>query len=130
MGLFCFNCNLLQEEVEEERMKVFVIANFRTTHMCVCQLRSECLACTFRANCCSARLSRAQIPAFVGSSIRDRSVCVCVCVLDYHYMSAVVFSILVAWLHGLEFRCPSLGRIPMSHCNNKTTLIGSVTYFN
>ena len=36
MGLFCFNCNLLQEEVEEERMKVFVIANFRTNDPYVC----------------------------------------------------------------------------------------------
>ena len=36
------------------------------------QLRSECLTCTFKARCCSARLSRAQVPAFVGSSVRDR----------------------------------------------------------
>ena len=28
------------------------------------QVRSECLTCTFRASCCSARLSRAQVPAF------------------------------------------------------------------
>ena len=27
-------------------------------------VRSECLTCTFRASCCSARLSRAQVPAF------------------------------------------------------------------
>ena len=27
---------------------------------------------TFRASCCGARLSRAQVPAFVGSSVRDR----------------------------------------------------------
>ena len=26
------------------------------------QVRSECLTCTFRANCCSARLSWAQVP--------------------------------------------------------------------
>ena len=26
------------------------------------QIRSECLTCTFRACCCSARLSRAQVP--------------------------------------------------------------------
>ena len=26
-------------------------------------MRSECLTCTFRASCCSARLSRAQVPA-------------------------------------------------------------------
>ena len=26
------------------------------------QVRSECLTCTFRASCCSARLSRAQVP--------------------------------------------------------------------
>ena len=27
-------------------------------------IRSECLTCTFRASCCSARLSRAQVSAF------------------------------------------------------------------
>ena len=27
------------------------------------QVRSECLTCTYRARCCSARLSRAQVPA-------------------------------------------------------------------
>ena len=27
---------------------------------------------TFRASCCSACLSRAQVPAFVGYSVRDR----------------------------------------------------------
>ena len=36
------------------------------------QVRSECLTCTFRASCCSARLSRAQVPAFADSSVRDR----------------------------------------------------------
>ena len=36
------------------------------------QVRSECLTCTFRASCCSARLSRAQVSAFAGSSVRDR----------------------------------------------------------
>ena len=36
------------------------------------QVRSECLTCTFRASCCSARLSRAQVPAFAGSSVQDR----------------------------------------------------------
>ena len=30
------------------------------------QVRSECFMCTFRASCCSARLSRAQAPAFAG----------------------------------------------------------------
>ena len=43
--------------------------------VCVCmlgQVRSECLTCTFRASCCSARLSRAQVQAFPGSSVRDR----------------------------------------------------------
>ena len=34
--------------------------------------RSECLTCTFRASCGSARLSRTQVPAFAGSSVRDR----------------------------------------------------------
>ena len=38
------------------------------------QVRSECLTCTFRASCCSARLSRAQVPGFAGSSVRDRCV--------------------------------------------------------
>ena len=32
---------------------------------------SECLTCTIRASCCSARLSRAQVPTFAGSSVRD-----------------------------------------------------------
>ena len=36
------------------------------------QVRSECLTCTFRASCCSARLSRAHALAFAGSSIQDR----------------------------------------------------------
>ena len=35
-------------------------------------VRSECLTCTFRASCCSARLSRAQVQAVAGSSVRDR----------------------------------------------------------
>ena len=29
--------------------------------------------CTFRAGCCGARLSRAQVPAFTGSSVQDRT---------------------------------------------------------
>ena len=37
------------------------------------QVMSECLTCTFRESCCSARLSQAQVPAFAGSSIRDRN---------------------------------------------------------
>ena len=36
------------------------------------QVRSECLTCTFRASCCSTRLSWAHVPAFTGSSVRDR----------------------------------------------------------
>ena len=36
------------------------------------KVRSECLTCTFRASCCSARLSRAQVPAFTDSSVQDR----------------------------------------------------------
>ena len=36
------------------------------------QVKSECLTCTFRASGCSARLSRAHVPAFAGSSVRDR----------------------------------------------------------
>ena len=37
------------------------------------QVRSECLMGVFRASCCSARLSWAQVPAFDVSSVRDRS---------------------------------------------------------
>ena len=37
------------------------------------QVRSgQCLTCTFRASCCSARLSRAQVTAFAGSSVWNR----------------------------------------------------------
>ena len=36
------------------------------------QVRSVCLTCTSRASCCSAHLSRTQVPAFAGSSVRDR----------------------------------------------------------
>ena len=39
------------------------------------QVRSECLTCTVRASCCSARLSRAQVPTFAGSFVRDRNGC-------------------------------------------------------
>ena len=45
--------------------------------------RSECLTCTFSANCCSVRLSRAQVPAFAGSSVRDMSTTVCMNVCMY-----------------------------------------------
>ena len=35
------------------------------------QVRSECLTCTFRASCCSARLSRAQVPdALSGTRVK------------------------------------------------------------
>ena len=37
-------------------------------------VRSECLTCTFRASCCSARLSRAHVPVYTGSSVRYRLV--------------------------------------------------------
>ena len=40
------------------------------------QVRSECLTCTFRVSCCSARLSGAQVPAFASSSVRDRKLSV------------------------------------------------------
>ena len=66
--------------------------NYRIHHMCVAtqrrtndqepvtpmmkittgQVRSESLTCTFRTSCCSARLSRAQVSAFVGFSVRNR----------------------------------------------------------
>ena len=32
----------------------------------------QCLTCTFRASCCSAHLSWAQVPAFAGSSVWNR----------------------------------------------------------
>ena len=35
------------------------------------QVRSECLTYTYRANCCSARLSWAQVPAFTGFCVWD-----------------------------------------------------------
>ena len=37
------------------------------------QVRSECLTCTYRASCCSAHLSWAQVLDFAGSSIWDRT---------------------------------------------------------
>ena len=36
-------------------------------------IRSESLTRTFRASCCSARLSRAQVSAFAGSSVQNRN---------------------------------------------------------
>ena len=45
-----------------------------TAHRDRGQVRSECITCTFRASCCSARLSRAQVPAFADSSVRDRKI--------------------------------------------------------
>ena len=36
-------------------------------------VRSECLRCTFRASCCSAHLSWAQVLDFAGSSVWDRT---------------------------------------------------------
>ena len=36
------------------------------------QVRSVCLKCTFRASCCSARLSREQVPAFAGSLYKKK----------------------------------------------------------
>ena len=38
-------------------MKIFFNGGVRSG-----QVRSECLTCTFRASCCSARLSRTQVP--------------------------------------------------------------------
>ena len=46
-----------------------VITGFTFQYRLPGQVRSECLTCTFRASCCSARLSL----AFTGSSVRDRS---------------------------------------------------------
>ena len=36
------------------------------------QVMSESLMCTLEASCCSARLSRAQVPTYDGSFVRDR----------------------------------------------------------
>ena len=44
---------------------------YRSGQVRLGQIRSECLMWTFRASC-STRLSRAQIPSFTGSSVRDR----------------------------------------------------------
>ena len=41
-------------------------------HGHACNLRSECLTCTFRESCCSTRLSWAQVPVFASSSVLDR----------------------------------------------------------
>ena len=45
---------------------------FNRSSSVIHQVRSECLTCTFRASCCSARLSRAQVPDSAGSSVRVR----------------------------------------------------------
>ena len=52
-------------------LNVFLSFSFERTSRSG-QVRSECLMCRFRASYCSARLSRAQVPAFTGSSVRDR----------------------------------------------------------
>ena len=57
---------------------LLLIISFRQEIFCKClsgQVRSECLMSTFRASCCSAHLSRAQVSAFASSSVRDRSKC-------------------------------------------------------
>ena len=41
-----------------------VVTAFKSGQVRSGQVRSECLACTFRASCRSARLPRAQVPAF------------------------------------------------------------------
>ena len=41
---------------------MFVVIFKRLIEATSGQIRSECLTCTFRAGCCSARLSRAQVP--------------------------------------------------------------------
>ena len=47
-------------------------SELRPTPSMTGQVRSEYLICTFRANCCSSYLSRAQVPAVASSSVRDR----------------------------------------------------------
>ena len=60
------------------------------------QVRSECLTCTFRASCCSAGLSRAQVPVFVvGSSVRDRRM------MDWWWMDKYTNGQLVSWMDTL-----------------------------
>ena len=49
----------------------FVMGGFKIVNSSH-QVGLECLTCTFRASCCSARLSRAQVRAFTGSSVQDR----------------------------------------------------------
>ena len=53
---------------------IFIIAFSRLIDIAFSQVRSECLTWTFRASCCNARLSRAQLPASIGSSVRDRKI--------------------------------------------------------
>ena len=48
--------------------RFYILSRFLS---CSGQVRSECLTCTFRASCCSARLSGAQVEAFAGSTVRD-----------------------------------------------------------
>ena len=65
-------------ETQQERTgDLFTEVIFRgllvsSSHGNFIQVRSECLTCTFRASCCSVPLSWGQVPAFAGSSIRDR----------------------------------------------------------
>ena len=52
--------DLFTQEYQDGGIKMININNF----IAVGQVSSECLTCTFIVSCCSARLSRAQVPAF------------------------------------------------------------------
>ena len=58
------------------------------------QVRSECLSCTFRASCCSARLSRAQISDIAGSSVRDKTLTITITRTSAHNKSVHFNSLL------------------------------------
>ena len=68
--------NVLFNDVLNTLYGVIVREETRCRHMGYAfhldQVRSEYLKCIFRASWCSARLSRAQIPDFAYSSVRDK----------------------------------------------------------
>ena len=63
-------CSYLSEYTDNAHTEVDDLSSRSMNGSNVCdqckQVRSECLTCTFRASCCSACLSRAQVPAFAG----------------------------------------------------------------
>ena len=76
--LFCYVFILLLNFLFACRLFVFALFNCLFLVAVLGQVRSgqvwsEFLTRTFRASCCSARLSWTQVPAFVSSSVRDRN---------------------------------------------------------